>query len=526
MPRPGALLRRLARPALVAAFLLAPAAATSLALAVTARATLADCVPLWSDEVHYWNEIACFARAGFGGGYCVPDERPAPASWCHFGPHGPGFPAVCGSLARLLGWHPASGPLFNVLFLMAGAAAWLALCRPDTTRLALATLLAATYWPLLLYLPATMQEGLHCGIAFLLAGLAHAGINREGARAWWLVPFCLVAVAAALVRVTWVLVLVPCACVALGRLSWPRRLALVAAAAAAVPCLAWQWRTQCAPFPGFLSDVIATAKTSPSAAAADLAGHFRYSLQLFFDRAWGTTPQVWLRYEAAGVALVGAWFVLRPRAPDRRALVFAGLNVALVAAAVIAVYDVVDWRDHRVIAPHLLLSLLVLLSGGAYRGAAAIVAVHLLFAVPFLEQFAAVHRDRPHVPAAEIAATRSAVEGVLAFDPAEPAWANTVLVPAEYLATPLLGVPAGVGVSYYALHGASLELPPKSRYLILGPRDRQDLGDRVRLVRLRRLPAGVLYLNLDSFPDGRAPPPAAPEPPEEAPATPPRGPRP
>jgi hypothetical protein len=433
---------------------------------------------------------------------------------------------VCGSLARILGWHPASGPLFNVLFVMAGAAAWLALCRPDTKRLALATLLAATFWPCLLYLPATMQEGLHCGIAFLLAGLAHAAINREGARAWWLVPFSLAAVAAALVRVTWVLVLVPYACVALDRLSWRRRLALVAAAAAAVPCLAWQWRVQCAPYPGFLSEVIDTAKTSPSAAAAELAGHFLNSLGLFLHRGWGTTPEVWLRHEAAGVALLGAWFVLRPRAPDRRALVFAGLNVALVAAAVIAVYDVADWRDHRVIAPHLLLSLLVLVSGGAYRGAAAIVAVHLLVAVPCLEQFAAAHKDRTRVPAAEIAATRSAVDGVLAFDPAESAWANTVLVPGEYRGTPLLGLPAGVGVSYYRLHGASLDLPPKSRYLILGPRDRKDPGDRVRLVRLRQLPAGALYLNLDSFPEGRAPPPAAPEPPDEAPATPPGGPRP
>src|SRR5258706_2388391 len=62
------------------------------------RSTLFPYTTLFrSDEVHYWNEIASFARAGFASGYFVPDEHAAPCGLFHFGPHGPGFPVVYGS---------------------------------------------------------------------------------------------------------------------------------------------------------------------------------------------------------------------------------------------------------------------------------------------------------------------------------------------------------------------------------------------------------------------------------------------
>jgi hypothetical protein len=40
-----------------------------------------------------------------------------------------------------------------------------------------------------------------------------------------------------------------------------------------------------------------------------------------------------------------------------------------------------------------------------------------------------------------------------------------------------------------------MRLPPRSRYLLLGPEDRKQLGDRVRLRRLTSTPLGELYEN-------------------------------
>src|SRR5438552_656405 len=122
MPRVLRLPSWLPRSLLVGCFLLTPAVEVSLLLAVRLNASLLDCAPSWGDEVHYWNEVACFVRAGFDGGYCVADERTAAATWSHFGPHGPGFPVSYGLLGRVLGWHPVSGPFFHLIVLMFGAA--------------------------------------------------------------------------------------------------------------------------------------------------------------------------------------------------------------------------------------------------------------------------------------------------------------------------------------------------------------------------------------------------------------------
>ena len=40
--------------------------------------------------------------AGFSGGYCTINERTARAGACHFGPHGPAFPAVIGKYPWIL----------------------------------------------------------------------------------------------------------------------------------------------------------------------------------------------------------------------------------------------------------------------------------------------------------------------------------------------------------------------------------------------------------------------------------------
>jgi hypothetical protein len=250
---------------LLASFLVAPAAVVSLALATSLNATLADCGPLrtstvFNDEAHYWNEVDSFARVGFRGGYFVVNERPAAAGWTRFGPHGPAFPVLYGSLARVLGWREASGPLFNVLALWAGSAVWLWLCRPDTPRLLAAILLTATFWPCLLFIPSTMQEPFHCAIAFVLAGLAYCALCGDDSRSPLspgraFAAFVVVAALASIFRVSWALVLVPLACVGPRGASGRTRVALAAALAALTGAL-WvlhQWI--CSPYPSDLAAV-------------------------------------------------------------------------------------------------------------------------------------------------------------------------------------------------------------------------------------------------------------------------------
>jgi hypothetical protein len=607
---------------LAVVFLGAPAGVTSYLMARYFHASLLDCRPHYgvlSDEFHYWHEIDSFREVGFDTGYFVVNERPAPARWNHFGPHGPAFPVLTGMLARVFGWHAASGGLFNLSWLALGGAAWLALVRPGPGRLAAAALVLATFWPCLLYVPATLQESFHCGVALVLAGLAHRKLSGADPRNG---PFLAVAAVAALVRVTWALAIVAWALAAMRGERWRGRLA----ALAAVPALFVAWRYVASPYPNAMESLFAAVRDRPLAACSDYLGHIganllsirmsffqpfstlfappylplwqwpygqplqmaeRYQVAaLFLFGVFAALRQfpatrplaavtlvggllsfaVWaelqvvlgaviavagcwpgrarrkLDYAATGVMLLGLvaitheevdirvalgryyvymlYFILLgclclthrdlivrrlvlpllPTPAHVRPVVFGWLNVALVSAAVACLYDFKDDRDYRVLAPHLLLSLLVLVAGPAWRLGLGLVAVGLLSAPAFGPSFEAQYRGR-FAPSPEVD-----LRPYLRYDGGRPAWENTVLV-TDLLLKARLRVPPGFGVATLvenedrwraAAEKRRVLAAPKSRYLFMPPRDAAACGAPPEL--LYETEYGNLYLN----PAGRA----------------------
>jgi hypothetical protein len=498
MPTIGAKLQSLARPALVGCFLLAPVAVVSLVLAARLDASLAKCIPVWSDEVHYWNEIACFKHAEFAGGYCVADERIAKIKQCHFGAHGPGFPVVYGCMAKLLGWRQASGPFFNLIALFLCSIVWLRACRPDVPRLLGAVLLAATFWPCLLYLPSTMQESLHCAIAFLLAGLAHARINGQGNGPLSLWPFVIAVVLVSMIRITWLLVLIPWACVTWSGLPWRMRVYHLAVIACAIPALGWLWTSMCSPYPNFMSAWIEVARTSPSQAAWDMLARTSIAVQVFFLPGGGSAAlEVMQRYVVVGLVSGCAALTLWPKNPDRRPYLFASLNLAVTAILILTLYHVHAWRDYRVMAPHLLLSLLILLSGNAYRWALGVGALHLLLLPSFLANFTEIHRDRFAANPARLGIFRELIGEYVRYKPtATSAWVNTLFIPSDSADYTMLGLDPGIGFSFVS-NQLPLNLPLKSRYLLLSPLEGQALSGRMNLRFLTEVEGKHLYLNLD-----------------------------
>lgn len=485
---------RLPTPALAVIFLLTPVTVVSLALA-TCRGTLFGCGPTLSDEICYWLEIATFERVGFRGGYFVPDEQPAPCPLTHFGAHGPAFPVVYGSLARVLGWKEWSGPIFNILFISAGAGIWLWLCRPDRQRLAAATFLMATYWPCLLFIPCTLQEGLHTATAFLLAGLAHSRVNGESRGRLW--PFFTAVVLASLVRVTWVIVLIPWAGTALRKETWKKRLLVGVAVGLAIPGLIVLWRYLCAPFPNFLAKVIAHSRESPAGAASELTDWIVSNLRTFASFSHWSTLESVEHFELLGMVLIGTILLVRPGSEDRRPYLFATLNLALIMAAVVILYELTDWRSYRVIAPHLLLPMLVFASGPAYRWSLYLAAVNLAFAVAFVNQFQESHARRLLLNTT-VAHMRARAERFIRYNEMGSPWGNTLLASERDFSIPtLLAVPPGIGVSF-ALDQGELRLPLKSRYVTKSAlRGISFPNDRVHLRLLADDILGRVYLNLD-----------------------------
>ena len=450
-------------------------------------------LPIWSDEVVYWNEAAVFARAGLDGGYSVIQEEPARAAFSRFGPHGPLFPALHGSVAAAFGWRPYSAFLLNLALVSVAAFCWVRWGPAGTSRATVMVL--AMFWPLLLYLPTNMQEPTHFALAFLFALAIERNLKGyPAARAWT----ALLLATAALIRPTWILLLLP--------LFWrPARrsgigsvlLLLIAAAAATI--VAWSaFDALAAPSPHNTRALTRAWLEAPAEAfAQQLATTTRNLRQYVALKEAG--PQIVFRYFLALFAAVLALrCIVRPANEDRaRAIETAVLAIAPAMVLVVLFGEVESWRDYRVLAPHLLVSLLVLVPHSGWERwlwAVTILALptHYLWFVDF-------HQERFTADAAPIAAMRDATHAAMPFQPDASPWTNTITVHAEQLQFPLLGLPRGIGISY-VFDWDNLPDPVKSRYLLLRPEDEPRLSARVRLIPLASTPLGTLYRNEGAVP--------------------------
>lgn len=506
-PAPPRLWRRVTRGLPALAIVLAPTLITLLMFHFRLGASLFDATPVANDEIGFWLEIATFREAGFNGGYHSTNEQAAPARFCRFDPRGPGFAVLYGLLAVVLGWEPWSGAVFNLLCLAAATAVWLWVCRPGPWQAAAAALLVATFWPCLLYLPLTMQEGLHCAFAFLAAAAVQRSLVSPPRSAGQFVVPLLTIAACATVRVTWALVLLPWAILSLRGFSRRGRVvggAAVAATFCAVVLLS-RWLNAPHVRPdgvGFVPWFLHALRESPRDAMSFFADHMASNLRNFVFLDSGSPLEVLQRYVILGLLLASAaalWFGRKSKDGDGERLrrwLFAGGNLAVLTAAVILAYDVTDWRDYRVLSPHLLLSLLVLACGPSWTRVLVPCCAHLLFLPGFLAQYAGHHLERVTWDRELVAAFRAEI-GDLRYDPSRPGWDNTVLMPVESFTYPMVAVHAGMGVNC-VIDWDSLRLPPRSRYMILPDDDLRDLSRRVRLRRVRLTQLGWLCVNLEA----------------------------
>jgi hypothetical protein len=487
---------------------LAPGLLTVVLLRGCLGASPIDCCPVANDEVSYWLQIATFREAGFNGGYHSTNEQIAPAKFCHFDPRGPAYPVLYGLLARFLGWHLWSGPVFHLLWLAAATVAWFFACRHDLRQLAVGLVLVMTFWPCLLLLPSTMQEGLQFALAFLIAALIEYWILPSRSSPTGFIVVALAIAACAVVRLTWAFLLLPWLAFAVRDFSIRGRIAAGSAAVGLAVGLLFLTRWLNAPHRsgdgiGFIAWFLEQFAVSPQQACALFLDHAAWNFGNFALFRAGGRLEMLQRCTLIGLFLVIPIAVWRARHPGAlesdtaRRWVFAGLNLAPVTIAVILAYDVGDWRDYRVLSPHLLLALLVLAGGATWRWVVAISGVHLLFAPAFLTEYAAVHRPRVNWDRALVSTFQQEIRGVLHFDPNRSAWDNTILVTGNLVTYPLVAVPPGMGVNAI-FKWSNLDHAPRSRYLLMSEQDTRALQSSVRLRPLLRTHMGLLSINVDS----------------------------
>jgi hypothetical protein len=465
-----------------ALIVLGPLLVATLLLTAFCGGQLWNCAPVWNDEIWYFNELSVFEAAGWTGGYTVCHEQPARAEWVRFGVHGPFGAAIYGGFARLTGTHWATIPILNAILVALGSLVWVACCRLNVRQSWAAALLMVTFWPLILYLPSSMQEGLHFSIAFLLAALLVL-LMRQPANNW-LLALTLVAVAlAAQVRVTWAWVAAPAMWVAMRpRNLWQMGL-LVAGCAPFIGALYIEAIMLVSPYPNFMSTVLEGAMESPLATCGMIFEHAFKGIKRFVSPTRDTLVQVAFRYQVLIVAGVAA-YQLRRRyggrsgndteaenserpATESTAYIVALLNLFCIAGFVIAFYDVRDWRDYRVVAPHLLLSLLVLVACGSLEWLKRYSIVAVMVSVLAAVQFVEFHRARTTSDVAQAATFADQVSDAVRFSAGADGWDNTMLMDVQSMsAQELLFLPRGIGITS-VVSWDQQAWPPRSRYVLL-----------------------------------------------------------
>ena len=508
----------LIRSALIGLILLLPALSLTGMVSVYLGRRLAYFHPVVSDAVMYWHQIETFVAAGFSGGYYTVGEEAAAASFTHFYAWGPWFIALYGLIGKAVGWGLWSPLLFDVAAVTLSLLGAVLLIRPNSRQLALVLLVLLTYWPLHLYLPVAMQEPFHYAVAILLAGIFYRLLVHEGAVPHRFLAAALVMIlGAGLVRPTWAVLLLPLVTIVVekrphGRTTRGSRFRQVfrdwpmLAACAAIAGFFLLHLYVAAPFPNRWTFDIQLLLSSPVAVLQSLVDVTTVQVMAYLWPDFENPVWTLLRYQALGIVL---WMTVpvfrRPgheaeqgapgRQPWRRAERLTHiLNLGLVVLLVVMLFDVGWWRDYRVVAPHLLLSLLLLVACGRTRVVAVAVLAGLLFTPSFLADYKEKAGRQFTDDRARIDAFAAQTAGTLVYRPQSDPWCNTILLPQRTAFLPeSLAIPAGIGISFYFDNTSPSEL--KSSYVMVDDESRKYLTEAFDLQFASTTAIGDLYRN-------------------------------
>ena len=508
----------LIRSALIGLILLLPVLSLTGMASVYLGQHLADFHPAKSDAIMYWHQIKTFVAVGFSGGYYTVGEEAAPASFTHFYTWGPWYIALYGLIGKAVGWTLWSPMLFDVAAVTLALLGAVLLIRPNSRQLALVLLVLLTYWPLHLHLPRAMQEPFHYAVAIVLAGIFYRLLVREGAVPHWLLGAALVTiVGAALVRPTWAVLLLPLVTIVVEErlhgcaprgsrfrqmfCGWP-----FLTACAVVTGIFLLSRYVAAPYPHPVMSDVQLLLSSPIDGVQRL---------LAVTTAQGMTylwPDgehlLWtlLRYQALGIILWMTVLAFRRRgndagqgAPGRPPWRWAErcthiLNLSLTVLLVLMLWRVENEGDYRVVAPHLLLSLLLLAACGRGRVVAVAVLTGLLFTPSFLADYKVMAGPQFEDVQARIDAFAAQTAGTLVYQAQGDPWCNTILLPLRIAFRPeSLAIPAGIGISFDFDIDSRSEL--KSRYVMVDDESRDSLTGAFDLQFASTTAIGDLYQN-------------------------------
>ena len=507
---------RVSRKFLVGLFLLWPLSINFLVSKLFYGTSIFNFFPGNADEVKYWMEAAAFKTAGLHGGQFGTNHLYPRLDISHFGAQGPFFPILMGSFAKLIGWNLFTPPIVNLILLAATLGLFLLILKPNKKELLASWLLIASFPPLYIFISSLMQQVLHICFGIIIAALLIRMLKSEDNHLnRWVFLLITAVFLASLFRYTWVAIYFLVLIAAWYKLDWKQWLVVLALsislAVVAFSSAAWLWRPPVdvrlelgsAAQSGVGSGIYAIWKNIWGN-LSNLLEHNKFPIQVF-------------RLQFVLLTISSFFFVITFLAKKRfiqpgnqqLSILIHSLNILGLFLMNVALYYVRSWNDYRIWAPHLMLSLILLLFSGPRREYWLVLFVGLLvFAapgqiLPLVDYGRGGGRDILSVEQ-DIEEFRMATQPYLTFDPALNKWCNTIEIGKygqtdQNMRAPLFGAPSGFGFMT-TLNWEGVE-PQQimAKYMLFDPvimeKDQPGLFEQLDLIFLTETSLGNLYLN-------------------------------
>jgi hypothetical protein len=455
-----------------------------------------------NDQVGYWRLIYTFSQVGFEGGYYGPDEKLSPLENMRFSTAGPMFPLLYGTIAHFTGWQPYTGILFNMVLLAFALWIFMNVCRLSKIQIAMLTLFIASFWPLILFIPTMMQESFHHAMAILLAAFFYRILQERGQISWYfLAAIALFLIIISFIRISWGLFLLPLFILSLKKNGLPQILLAAIISMILIVIIVYISSQLTTPTNHTIYDTLASFRVS-------IYEGLRATRNLLFNNFQGVV-KAYLAAQTRVVQgiqicfLVGANLITVVRfmrgkpSSTSPALVFSTFHLFnLVSIVSLAMLLYLAEGFSRVFAPHLLVSLLLLIAFNRFWLVVVVISSNLLVIGSFLNEYQ-LNKQNFMVDRSELAEFQQIIEKYVIYDAnTSNSWCNTLLIDAHSYDSRVIIFPAGIGISF--LRRFNLDFPLKSQYFLLDEDILLRLGESVNVELLVQLPIGNLYRNMDA----------------------------
>jgi hypothetical protein len=414
-------------------------------------------VPCWSDELSYWHEVFSFSQKGFNFGYYTVNELIP--KFLSFGPHGFGTITVYSLFAKIFGWNSYSIVLANCSFITFAFIVLLLVAKPSIKKLILILLFTISYVPLILFTSTSMSELLNFAILIIYFSLFFAYFKGQNYRLFALLIVCCCIFSC--IRINYVVLFLP--------LIFLKNKTLKVQSRFSVYLILWLIGSLLffifnglfvSPFPdSYLNELYSIRGLREI--IFNFSTHYFQNTVNFLNPFSDNLIQVSERYFVIFVMLytLTKSDIIQSKFKSIEIeyfIVFLILFLSLILN--LAVYDIFDWRDYRVLSPILFGSVIFLILTDKRFFVFCSMSINMLTIILLLfsPQVSVAFNTNRYDQIAE----NKLIESIKYIDNPKSQFENTLVVK-QFDASIVLNVPAGIGISRADVLSDKL----KSKYL-------------------------------------------------------------